>query len=80
MSTLVIGNHYYGHAEDLAQAKKNFTKHGGRLSLGYTVFEFAEDQEFAGVDDMGYVHWKGNTEQPKSYEIRGNHHVRSSTR
>ena len=73
MTVLVIGNNVWGHAEDLKKAKQNFTAHGGRLSLGYTVVEFDEGQRFAGVDQMGYVHWHnddGSDREPKSREIK----------
>jgi hypothetical protein len=61
MSVLVIGNHYWGHAEDLATAKKNFRQQGGQLSLGYSIFEFGS-LEFRGVTQMGYIQWKGDGE------------------
>lgn len=70
MSFLVIGNCRWGHGDDLATAKKNFKAQGGQLSLGYTIVEFAADQEFTGVDPMGYVHWKGNRADPVSTEVK----------
>lgn len=61
MATFVImGNGYWAHGEDLASAKRKFTSVGGRLSLGYGIFEFDDDTDFLGVDSMGYYEWKGN--------------------
>lgn len=69
MSVLVIGQNRYGHAEDLATAKKNFRKHGGRLSDGYTIVELTDGREFSGVDQLGGIHWKGNTDQIENEHI-----------
>lgn len=73
MTVLVIGNNYWGHGQTLVEAKKNFRRFGGQLSLGYTVVEFDADQEFDGVDQMGYVHWRnadGSDREPQSREIK----------
>ena len=77
MSVLVIGNHYWGHGSDLADAKKIFTNHGGRLSLGYTIVEFTDGIEFDGVDQMGGVHWRdkqwvegAEVRSPKMTEVK----------
>lgn len=64
---LVIGPHYYGHATDIATAKRNLTAAGGALSRGYIVLEFPPGIEFVGVDDMGYYEWK-NT--PETRDVR----------
>lgn len=76
-SVLVIGNNFWGHGADLAQAKKTFTNHGGRLSLGYTIVEFSDGLKFNGVDQMGGVHWtdekwtEGETPRdPKMTEVK----------
>ena len=58
MSVLVIGQHYWGHGHDLAQAKKQFRLEGGVLSLGYMIFEFPAELTFTGVDMIGQVHWE----------------------
>jgi len=78
MTVLVIGNHYWGHGKDLADAKKIFTKEGGKLSLGYTIVEFTDGVEFDGVDQMGGVHWKdtqwtegAEVRSPKMTEVKG---------
>ena len=74
MSVLVAGNHYWGHAEDLAGAKKNFKKEGGQLSRGYVIFEFPPELKFTGVDMIGQVHWERDPEhadiEPKVTEVR----------
>lgn len=69
MSVLIIGQFVYGHGETLAEAKKNFTKFGGRLSLGYSIVEFGENQQFEGVDGFGRYHWKGEAEPPPVREV-----------
>lgn len=58
MSVLVIGNHYWGHGEDLKEAKRNFQREGGKLSLGYNIVEFADGVKFDGVNQLGQVFWK----------------------
>ena len=58
VSYLVIGQHYWGHDAELATAKANFKKQGGKLTAGYTILEFPPGIEFAGVDVIGRVHWK----------------------
>jgi hypothetical protein len=62
MSVLVIGQHVWGHADDLATAKRNFGQHGGRLSRGYTIAEFPAGLTFEGVDQLGRVFWSGQGE------------------
>lgn len=62
MSILVIGQNRYGHADDLAAAKATFRRQGGRLSDGYTIVEFGDGIEYAGVDQLGRVHWRGHGE------------------
>jgi hypothetical protein len=62
MSVLVIGQHYWGSADDLAGAKKNYRAEGGRLSNGYAIVEFGPDLTFTGVDMLGQVHWTGDGE------------------
>lgn len=62
MSVLVIGHHYWGHAAKLAEAKRNFTGQGGRLSSGYTIVDFGPGLTFRGVDQLGRVFWDGEGE------------------
>ena len=68
MSVLVIGQHVWGYGDDLGTAKANFRKYGGRLTYGYTIFEFQHGLEFKGVDQLGYVHWTGKGE-PRQTEV-----------
>lgn len=58
MTFLVIGQNHWGHGPDLATAKKNFRQQRGKLTAGYTILEFPAGIEFAGVDQIGRVHWK----------------------
>lgn len=51
--TVVIGNYRYGAGPDLATAKAEFRKRGGRLSDGYAVLSFDEDTDFCGIDNFG---------------------------
>lgn len=74
MSVLVIGQHYWGYADTLAGAKRNFKLEGGQLSKGYMIFEFPDELEFTGVDMIGQVHWTREPEhadiQPKMIEVK----------
>ncbi len=56
---IVAGNGRWGRGNDLAQAKRNYTRFGGRLSDGYQIIEFTEGSEFTGVDDMGRYFYTG---------------------
>lgn len=58
MSYLIIGQNYWGHGAELATAKSNFKKQRGKLTAGYVLLEFPPGIEFAGVDQIGRVHWK----------------------
>lgn len=61
--TLIIGQHAWGYSADsVAVAKRNWQNNGGRLSLGYTRVTFMDGQTFAGVDQLGRVHWDGDGE------------------
>lgn len=64
---VAIGMGYWGKGADLAEAKANFRKFGGRLSDGYMVLEFGPGSEFSGVSGMGYYHWHG--EAPTVTEV-----------
>ena len=68
MSVLVIGQHYWGHGKDVAEAKKIFKQQGGVLSNGYAIVDFGDDLEFEGVNPIGYVLWKGEGD-PKVTQI-----------
>jgi hypothetical protein len=67
MTVLVIGQNYWGHAKDLAGAKRQFRLEGGVLSCGYSVFEFPPELTFTGVDMIGQVHWE---RQPEHADIK----------
>jgi hypothetical protein len=61
MSTLIIGQNYFGHGETPQEAKANWRKqHGGsrKLSDGYAIVEFPPGIAFSGVDEMGRFHWR----------------------
>lgn len=62
--TLVMGGDgmygKWGYGEDLVKAKAEFRKAGGRLGLGYTIFQFDAETEFFGVTNMGGYYFKGN--------------------
>lgn len=59
MTYVVIVPHYYGSGADLAEAKSNLRKAGGRVgSKARMILQFPPGLKFTGVDDMGYYHWK----------------------
>lgn len=58
--TLVMGNFRWGSGVDLASAKAEFRKQGGRLKDGYAVIVFDADTDFCGVDGMGSYRYQGN--------------------
>jgi hypothetical protein len=57
--TLIMGGFRWGVGDDLATAKKNFRRFGGRLSGGYAVIVFDAEASFEGVDQMGRYHYIG---------------------
>ncbi len=71
MSVLVIGQNRWGHADNLATAKRRFSQHGGKLSRSYTVVVFPAELAFKGVDEVGRVHWEGDGE-PVITEVERN--------
>lgn len=59
----------WGTGDDLAQAKRNFTKYGGALREGYTVYTFNPGLEFTGISGMGSIQWRtrdGSEYDPKN--------------
>jgi len=58
-AVIVAGGGRWGRGVDLAQAKRNFTRFGGRLSGGYEIIEFGEETTFTGVDDLGRYYFDG---------------------
>jgi hypothetical protein len=67
---IVIGNFYWGAGRDLATAKRNFRKEGGRLGRGYMIITFNDVTEFHGVDQMGRVHWVGDEPETRTVSPR----------
>lgn len=55
---VIFGQFYWGKGSTLAEAKKNFTDHGGVLSNGYAILTFDAETEFEGVDNMGRYFYK----------------------
>ena len=66
---LVIGMNYWGTGHDLAEAKREYKKAGGKLSNGYAIVEFPPELTFDGVDQIGQVHWLGEG-QPKVTQVK----------
>lgn len=58
---LVIGQQCWGAAETLDEAKANFRKQGGRLNQHHGVYEFDDETTFKGIDQMGRMHYVGNS-------------------
>lgn len=56
---IVAGGGRWGRGNDLAEAKRNFTRFGGRLTGGYEVIEFGPDTTFTGVDEIGRYYFDG---------------------
>lgn len=53
-----VGYGVWGKGSTKAEAMKQARKHGGKPSKhGYTMLEFASDDDFRGVDQMGRVHY-----------------------
>jgi hypothetical protein len=59
---VVLGNGRFGTDATLAQAKRNFTRYGGKLSDGYAIVELPQGISFDGIDGFGRVHYSGDTE------------------
>lgn len=68
---LVIGFNYWGCGDDVATAKKAFSRSGGKLMDGYMIVTFGPDQQFEGVDDFGRYQWKGNIDSPAKRYVYG---------
>lgn len=58
--TVVMGGGHWGRGADLAEAKREYRRAGGRLSGGYAVLVFEPDTLFLGIDGMGSYQWLGN--------------------
>lgn len=67
---LLMGNGVWAIGDTLAEARKNFTSYGGRLSQGYGIIRYDDTTEFRGVDELGRYHWKGNEPTVEMREAR----------
>ena len=54
----IIGYCVWAKGKDETEAKRNFKRHGGKLSDGYVLLTFAEGVIFEGVDDLGRYHYR----------------------
>jgi hypothetical protein len=57
---LVIGPGVYGSGLTLTEAKANYQRHGGRLQDRPQVYHFGTRSIYAGVDEVGRIHWYGD--------------------
>jgi hypothetical protein len=64
---IVIGHNYWGAGNTLPEAKRQFSKHGGRLSNGYTV---VEGEQLIGVDGAGRLQYGWDTDYSTA-EVKG---------
>jgi hypothetical protein len=67
--TVVFGNFRWGAGIDLADAKHQFRKHGGKLSDGYAIAVFDQDTDFVGFGGMGY-HYLGNAPEVTEVHVK----------
>lgn len=70
-TTVVIGGGVWGKGSTLDEAKRNFSRYGGSLSAGYVILTFGSRSEFAGVDEIGRVHWSGDDPAERHVKARG---------
>lgn len=79
--TLIMGGNgmygKFGMGADLAAAKAEFRKAGGKMSLGYTVLTFDSETDLCGVDQMGRFctvrkdyDWTKGTARPAEREVK----------
>lgn len=66
---VIMGGHYWGSGDSLAEAKTNYRRQGGRLGDRHIVLTFDASTEFLGVDRMGRYSWNGN--EPTLVEVAG---------
>lgn len=57
---VVAGHNVWAKGETLADAKRGFTRRGGKLSEGYGILTFDQDTEFQGFDMIGRYFYVGN--------------------
>ncbi len=55
---LVVGPGVWGHADTVAEAKRNYKRQGGKLTPNYVVVEFPVGVSFRGVTGMGGYRWE----------------------
>lgn len=60
VTVVVIGANQWDAGPTVAEAKKRFTREGGRLGLGYAVLTFPPGTTFHGVDEVGRYHYRGD--------------------
>lgn len=63
---VVAGHGYYGRGADVATAKANFRKYGGRLTKGYVILTFGPGSRFMGIGGMG---WRYLGQEPEVTEV-----------
>lgn len=68
--TVVGGQGFWGSGPDLATAKAEFRRQGGRLGNGYGVAVFDEETDFVGVSGMGSLQFRGNPPEWTKVEAR----------
>ncbi len=69
--TVVVAPNVWGAGNDLAEAKANVKRHGGRLDAGYTVLVFDNDTQWLGINDVGTAFWNGNRPTITEYSANG---------
>jgi len=57
---LVYGPGVFGTGHTLTEAKDRYKRHGGRPGDRPQVYHFGEGSIFAGVDEVGRIHWYGD--------------------
>ena len=57
---LIGGGNVWGVGKDLAAAKRQFNRNGGRLLDGYEIVVFDQDTSFDGLDSEGGFYYTGN--------------------
>lgn len=67
-----IGYGKWGKGETVEQARRNFRKMGGSARHGYTILEFAEADQFKGIDAFGDVLYTGDEPQVTEVPAREN--------
>lgn len=66
---VVVGNGCWGKGNTLAEAKSQFRREGGRLTLGYGIMTFDQETVFHGIDRYGRYEYVGNA--PQITKVKG---------